>query len=126
MARPGRFRGSRRDVGEMRVSVVAQTPEPVRVRTYAEARVGRLRRHSRLQDASMVVTAAPGRTPPCHVELVVHLHHTRLVATADAETVQEAIDVAVDRADHQVLRQKEKITDHKGLRGADGIDPVGL
>jgi ribosome-associated translation inhibitor RaiA len=52
---------------------------------------------------------------------VAHLHHVRVAAQAQAATLPEAIDLAFDRADRQVLRRKDRVTSHKGRVGADGM-----
>ncbi|MBV9101738.1 MAG: HPF/RaiA family ribosome-associated protein [Candidatus Dormibacteraeota bacterium] len=124
MAQAGPRRGLRGGA-DMRVSITARTPDPAQVRAYAEVRLARLQRHSRLYDVSVVVEADPKHQPVCSAEVVVHLHHhVRLVATAAAATAQEAIDAAVGRADRQVLRRKDRVTERKGHLGADGVGPA--
>lgn len=90
---------------------------------YAEEKLARLARHTHLHDVSMVIDHDPYSTRLSAVEVVSHLHHVRLVAHADEATVMEAIDRAVERADRQVLRRKDRVTDRKGHTAADGHAP---
>ena len=48
-----------------------------------------------LHDLNMVIDENGHAPPSCTVEIVIHLHHTRLVARATAVTLQEAVDLAV-------------------------------
>jgi ribosome-associated translation inhibitor RaiA len=117
-SRPGGLPGA---APALRVSVVGHMPEPGRVRAYAENRMRRLRRHSRVHDATLVVQTANAARTGWIAELVVHLqHHVRLVATGEGASATDAVDAAVDRADRQVLRRMDRVTHHKGHVGADG------
>ena len=126
MAQAGPPGGLRNEAAGLRVAVTAQTPHPAEVRAYAEARIARMSRHARLHDASMIVEARQGQQPAYSAELVVHLHHVRLVATAAGATSQEAIDAVVNRVDRQVLRRKDRVTERKGHLGADGVGPASV
>jgi ribosomal subunit interface protein len=105
------------------VSVTARRTLTDAQRTYAEAKLARLTRHSLLHDISVVIDQESHSQRLCTAEVVVHLHHVRLVARADGATVQEAVDRAVDKADRQVLRRKDRVTHRKGHVGADGLAP---
>ena len=103
------------------VIVTARKPLTGAQRTYAEAKLERLARHAHLHDISLVIDHDSHSSKRCTVEVVVHLHHVRLVAHAEGTTVQEAVDRAVDKADRQVLRRKDRVTHRKGHVGADGL-----
>ena len=103
------------------VTVTTRKPLTGAQRTYAEAKLTRLTRHTLLHDISMVIDHDNHSGKRCTVEVVVHLHHVRLVAHAEGTTVQEAVDLAVDKADRQVLRRKDRVTHRKGHIGADGL-----
>ena len=103
------------------VSVTARRALTEAQRTYAEAKLGRLARHTQLHDISIVIDHESHTLRVCTAEVVVHLHHLRLVARAEGATVQEAVDRAVDKADRQVLRRKDRVTHRKGHVGADGL-----
>jgi ribosomal subunit interface protein len=107
----------------MRMSVVLRDPLPEDTRAYAEEKLGRLERHANLHDVRLTVSRDPGVRPPAVVDIVVHLHHTRLVASCQAPTVREAIDRAVDRADEQVRRRQERVGEHKGQIAANARPP---
>jgi ribosomal subunit interface protein len=109
------------DGGTLRVSVTARRPISDRLRAYAEERVERLTRHTQLHDVTMIIETDQHGSARCSAELVVHLHHVRLVSRGDGSTVQEAVDLAVERADRQVQRRKDRVTHRKGHVGADGL-----
>ena len=49
-----------------------------------------------------------------HVELLVSAEHKHdFVASGEAAELGAAVDVALDRVDHQVRKYKEKIQDHR-------------
>ena len=98
----------------MAVTVTARQRLTPAVRRYAEEKLERLERHTHIDDLSLLIDCDPNRLPAASVEIIVHLYHTRLAAKCDAATVQEAIDLVVDKADRQVLRKKEKVTERKG------------
>jgi len=108
------------------VSVTARRPLSDAQRTYAELKLSRLTRHTHLHDISVVIDHESPKQRICTAEVVVHLHHVRLVARADGTTVQEAVDRAVDKADRQVLRRKDRVTHRKGHVGSDGLAPGAI
>lgn len=114
------------DPGEaaaVRVTFVARHPVPDDLRDYAEDKLQRLSRHGSVLEASLTVDHDQHRTPPVSAELIVHLRHVRLSSHVQGTTLREAIDRVTDRADRQVLRRKERVKEHKGKVGADGVDP---
>jgi ribosomal subunit interface protein len=113
--------GIKRAGAPMRVIVTSRRPLPGPVRAHAEERAERLGRHAQVHEVAMVIDHDERGLRPCSVELVVHVHHVRLVAHAEGATVQEAVDRATDKADRQVLRRKDRVTHRKGQVGADGL-----
>ena len=113
--------GAGGDAASSRVSITLRQPLPSNLHEYARAKVERLTRHANLHDVQVIIDHDIHSHRLSRVEVVAHLHHTRVAAQAQAPTLPEAIDLAVDRADRQVLRRKERVTGHKGRVGADGI-----
>jgi len=106
----------------MSATVTARRPLAPPLIEYAERKLQRLERHASLHDVSLIIDHDVNRIPPCATEVIVHIHHTRLAVKAEGTTVQEAIDRVIDKADRQVLRRKEKVTEHRGHD--DGHAPV--
>jgi putative sigma-54 modulation protein len=107
----------------VRVTVVARHPVPTDLRSYAEEKLQRLARHGSVLEASLTVDHEQQRVPPASAELIVHLRHVRLSSHVEGATLREVIDRVADRGDRQVLRHKERIKEHKGKVGADGVGP---
>ncbi len=104
----------------MGVTVTARQRIPDTMQSYAKDKLSRLSRHAYIHDVSMVIERDGKRAPACSAEVIVHLHHTRLAAKATAPTVQEAIDLVMDKADRQILKHKDRVIERKGRTGADG------
>jgi len=104
-----------------RVEITVRQPLPASLEDYVRAKVDRLSRHTSLHDVNVIIDHDIHSHRPSRVEVVAHLHHVRVAAQAQAPTLPEAIDLAVDRADRQVLRRKDRVTAHKGRVGADGV-----
>lgn len=104
-----------------RVSITLRQPLPANLNDYARAKLQRLLRHTSMHDIEMIIDHDIHSHRLSRVEIVAHLHHVRIAAEAQAATLPEAIDLAVDRADRQVLRRKDRVTDRKGRVGADGM-----
>src|ERR1700730_2915911 len=107
----------------MRVTVTARKQLTADLREYAEEKLRRLERHANLHEVSLVIDRDSRRIPEAAAEVVVHIHHTRLAARAQAGTAREAIDKVVDKADEQIRRRKERVGNHKGRVGADAEPP---
>ena len=103
------------------VSITARQPLPDSMQGYARDKLQRLAKHTNLHDVSMIIDHDIHSHRLSRVEIVAHLHHVRIAAQGQAPTLPEAIDLAVDRADRQVLQRKERVTDRKGRPGADGV-----
>jgi len=108
----------------MNLTVTARTRLDPTLRTYAVEKLERLERHDgRIHEARVVLEDDERRVPRASAEVFVHLHHTKLVARCDATSLREAIDKVADKMDRQIVRQKEKVKEHKG-KAAAGSDPL--
>jgi putative sigma-54 modulation protein len=108
----------------MHLTVTARTRLDPAMRTYAVEKLEKLERHDgRIHEARAVLVEDDRRVPRASVEVFVHLRHTNLTARCEGPTLREAIDKVVDKIDRQIVRQKEKVTEHKG-RPAAGSDPL--
>jgi ribosomal subunit interface protein len=107
----------------MRVSIVIGHHVPASTRDYATAKLRRLARHASLDDVDLTVDRPSPLLPEAQAEIVLHLHHTRLVARCAAPGVLEAIDGVIDKADEQLRRLHDRATDRKGGMGADAEPP---
>jgi ribosomal subunit interface protein len=108
----------------MRVTVTARNRLDPSLRTYASDKLGKLERHDgSLHEARIVLEEDDRRVPRASAEVVVHLRHGQLIARCEGSTLQEAIDLVVDKIHRQILRRKEKVKEHKG-KAAAGSDPL--
>ncbi|MGO8687382.1 MAG: HPF/RaiA family ribosome-associated protein [Candidatus Dormibacteria bacterium] len=107
----------------MRISIVIGHHVPAATRDHALEKLRRLERHASLDDVDLTVERASPLLPDASAEIVLHLHHTRLVARCAAASVPEAIDGVIDKADEQVRRLHDRTTDRKGRIGADAEPP---
>jgi ribosomal subunit interface protein len=107
----------------MRVSILIGHHVPPATRDYALVKLRRLERHANLDELDLTVERASAVLPEASAEIVLHLHHTRLVARCEAASVSEAIDGVIDKADEQVRRLHDRTTDRKGRIGADAEPP---
>lgn len=85
------------------------------LRDYVNDKFARLERHfDHVIDVHVVLTVEKQRQK---AEATLHLSGTSLHAEATEEDMYAAIDALVDRLDRQVVKHKEKLTDHR--RGED-------
>jgi ribosomal subunit interface protein len=105
----------------VRLTVTGRQRLPTDVRAYAEEKLRRLERHAALDDVSLILDHDSHRIPEAQAEVIVHLHHSRLAAKVDGQTLREAIDRVIDKADEQIRRKRERVTEHKGRLGADAV-----
>ena len=125
MGGAGQTGGLQRGAGRMHAQVTVRTPDAEAVRLYAEKKVSKLQRHAHLHDLSLVVESTERRPGECRAELVAHMHHhVRLVARVEGGLAVDVIHAVVSRIDRQLLRRKERLADHKGHVGADGLPPA--
>jgi putative sigma-54 modulation protein len=108
----------------MHLTVTARTRLDPAMRTYAVEKLEKLERHDgRIHEARAVLEMDEKRVPKASAEVFVHLRHHNLTARCEGATLREAIDRVVDKIDRQILREKDKVTEHKG-RPAAGSDPL--
>jgi len=108
----------------MHLTVTARTRLDPAMRTYAVEKLEKLERHDgTIHEARAVLVEDDRRVPRASVEVFVHLRHTNLAARCEGATLREAIDKVVDKIDRQIVRQKEKVKEHKGKPAA-GSDPL--
>jgi putative sigma-54 modulation protein len=108
----------------MRLTVTARSRLDPALRTYAVEKLGKLDRHGEgIHEARVVLEDDERRVPRASAEVFLHLRHTQLVARCEGSTLQEAIDRVVDKMERQIVRQKERIKEHKGKPAA-GSDPL--
>lgn len=108
----------------MHLTVTARTRLDPAMRTYAVEKLERLERHDGgIHEARAVLIEDDRRVPRASVEVFVHLRHTNLTARCEGASLREAIDRVVDKIDRQIVRQKERVKEHKG-RPAAGSDPL--
>jgi ribosomal subunit interface protein len=105
------------------MSVVLRDPMPEETRAYAEEKLSRLERHADVHDVRLTLGRDRGLHPPAAADIVVHLHHTRLAASCQGETVREAIDGAIARVDEQVRRRQDRVVERRGRTAADAGPP---
>ena len=81
------------------------------LRAYVESKLERLTRHfDHVIDASVVLTVEGLEQI---VECTVHVRGKDLFAEAREPDMYAAIDILADKLDRQVLKHKEKITNHR-------------
>jgi ribosomal subunit interface protein len=107
----------------MRVSIVTGHHVPPDARAYAEAKLRRLERHANLDEVNLTVELETALLPQASAEIILHVHRTRLSARQEAASVREAIDGVIDKADEQVRRHHDRVTDRKGRIRADAEPP---
>ena len=107
----------------MRVSVVTGHHVPPDARAYAEAKLRRLEHYAHLEEVSLTVERETALLPEASAEIVLHVGRTRLSARQEAASVREAIDGVIDKADEQVRRHHDRVTDRKGRIRADAEPP---
>lgn len=86
------------------------------LRTYVDAKLGKLERHfDHVTDVHVILTVEKLRHK---AEATVHVSGNDLFADAVDNDMYAAIDALTDKLDRQVLKYKEKLTDHKGANRA--------
>ena len=107
----------------MRVSIVTGHHVPSDARAYAEAKLRRLEHYANLGEVNLTVERETDLFPEASAEIVLHVRRTRLSARQEAASVREAIDGVIDKADEQVRRHHDRVTDRKGRIRADAAPP---
>lgn len=81
------------------------------LRAYVEEKLGRLNRHfENMTGVHVVLKVEKTRQ---QAEATVSLAGATLFAEAEAEDMYAAIDALADKLERQVIRHKEKLTDHR-------------
>jgi putative sigma-54 modulation protein len=91
---------------------------PIRVREHAERKLDRVGRHfDRVSTAEIEFSQESKRSSLCTCQITVHVDGRRAPLATARETAaraQEALDLALDKVDRQVVKLKEKIKSRKG------------
>lgn len=86
------------------------------LRSYVSDKFARLERHfDQVIDVHVVLTVEKQRQK---AEATLHLSGTSLHADATEEDMYAAIDALVDKLDRQLVKHKEKLSDHHRGEGA--------
>lgn len=86
------------------------------LREYVNAKLSRLERHfDQVTNVDVVLTVEKLRQM---AEATVPVNGSKLFANAEDEDMYAAIDMLVDKLDRQILKRKEKLTDHHRSEGA--------
>jgi putative sigma-54 modulation protein len=87
-----------------------EVTEPLR--NYASEKIGRLQRHfDNMTTSNIVLHVEKNRHK---AEATIHAKGATLHANAEGIDMYAAIDALADKLDRQVLKHKEKTTDHRG------------
>lgn len=100
----------------MQVTVTGHQMEVTEpLRNYASEKIGRLQRHLDNMTTSHVVLHVEKNRH--QAEATIHAKGATLHANAEGTDMYAAIDALADKLDRQVLKHKEKISDHRGGNG---------
>ncbi len=81
------------------------------LRRYAEEKIGRIQRHfDHVTNTNVVLSVEKLRH---RAEATIHAKGATLHATGEGQDLYAAIDALADKLDRQVLKHKEKLTDHR-------------
>jgi putative sigma-54 modulation protein len=97
----------------MQIMVSGQQMEVTEpLRNYASEKIGRLQRHfDNMTTSNIVLHVEKNRHT---AEATIHAKGATLHANAEGSDMYAAIDALADKLDRQVLKHKEKVTDHRG------------
>jgi ribosome hibernation promoting factor len=96
----------------MQITVSGQTVEVTdALRSYASDKIGRLQKHfDHMTTTNVVLNVEKNR----HLaEATINARGAQLHAAADGQDMYAAIDSLADKLDRQVLKHKEKTTEHR-------------
>jgi len=80
------------------------------LREYVESKMGRLERHSdQMTDIHCILTVEKLEH---RAEATIHLSGGTIHADSVEENMYAAVDTLIDKLDRQVIKHKEKLTDH--------------
>ncbi len=94
------------------------------LRDYVTEKMKKLTRHfDHVTKANVILTVEPHKVQRAEAEL--HAPGADLFAKAEKDDMYAAIDAMVDKLDRQVIKYKEKLTDHHQKSGGiNGIESV--
>ena len=107
----------------MRISVTFRHVEPTAaLRTYAEEKLGRVKKYLRRPvDAHVILSVSKER----HVaEITLKADHVTMFAAEETHDLYSAIDLALDKLEHQAQKLKAKRRSHKGAAGRGEVREV--
>lgn len=88
------------------------------LRNYLSEKVGRIQRHFDRATTADIVLHYEKKKNRHSVEATLHANGTRLHADCEDIDMYAAIDILADKLNRQVIKYKEKITDHHRQGGA--------
>src|SRR5262245_57129634 len=112
-SRPGMTDPREGGEASMRISVTFRHVEPTAaIRTYAEEKLERVKKYLRRPvDAHVILSVAKER----HVaEITLKADHVTMFAAEETHDLYSAIDLALDKLEHQAQKLKAKRRSHKG------------
>ncbi len=81
------------------------------LRNYVAAKLERLERHfDRITNMNVILSVEKQRQK---AESTIHVSGGEIYAEAEHDDLYAAIDMLADKLDRQLIKKKEKITDHK-------------
>ncbi len=103
----------------MHINVTGQQVEVTEpLRNYVTDKIGRIQKHFDHMTTTNVVLHYEKKKNRHAVEATIHTKGASLHADSEGNDMYAAIDALADKLDRQVLKHKEKITDHHRHGGA--------
>ena len=119
---PPKDASDERGGARLQVSVTFRHVEPTAaLKTYAEEKLQRVRKYVRRPvDAHVILSVSKER----HVaEITLQADHVRMFAAEETHDLYSAIDLALDKLEHQAQKLHAKRNRHKGPAAARGGEP---
>ncbi len=103
----------------MHINVTGQQVEVTEpLRNYVADKIGRIQKHFDHMTTTNVVLHYEKKKNRHAVEATIHTKGASLHADSEGNDMYAAIDALADKLDRQVLKHKEKVTDHHRHGGA--------
>ncbi len=103
----------------MHINVTGQQVEVTEpLRNYVTDKIGRIQKHFDHMTTTNVVLHYEKKKNRHAVEATIHTKGASLHADSEGNDMYAAIDALADKLDRQVLKHKEKVTDHHRHGGA--------